>query len=250
MNNQNQSAKASLCRFFLFPREFKDSDIEEEVREAFRVFDKEGDGFITTADLAEVSAHVMMKTGAGDICPLCLLPYPTGQHTHHAHRVHVNQHALDHHKVMQTFGDILSIAETEVSIFYNQLQFQTYKKSGNWLIKPKDVIAKSMLKYKIIVSCHHLSQEMNSQADIDGDGNVNYEEFVAMLFRGVSPCLTVGIRYIHLKSCYYKINNNSNAIELPISAVWFFKGLGGHRSNSSEHWEEKKRLRGFYHSFQ
>ena len=151
---------------------------------------------------------------------------------------------------MQTFGDILSIAETEVSIFYNQLQFQTYKKSGNWLIKPKDVIAKSMFKYKIIVSCHHLSQEMNSQADIDGDGNVNYEEFVAMLFRGVSPCLTVEIRYIHLKSCYYKINNNSNAIELPISAVWFFKGLGGHRSNSSEHWEEKKRLRGFYHSFQ
>ena len=159
--------------------------------------------------------------------------------------VPINQHAVDHHKVMQTFGDILSIAETEVSIFYNQLQFQTYKKSGNWLIKPKDVIAKSMFKYKIIVSCHHLSQEMNSQADIDGDGNVNYEEFVAMLFRGVSPCLTVGIRYIHLKSCYYKINNNSNAIELPISAVWFFKGLGGHRSNSSEHWEEKKRLRGF-----
>ena len=114
--------------------------------------------------------------------------------------VSINQHAVDHHKVMQTFGDILSIAETEVSIFYNQLQFQTYKKSGNWLIKPKDVIAKSMLKYKIIVSCHHLSQEMNSQADIDGDGNVNYEEFVAMLFRGVSPCLMVGIKYIHLKS--------------------------------------------------
>ena len=37
-------------------REFKDSDIEEEVREAFRVFDKEGNGFITTTDLAEVFA--------------------------------------------------------------------------------------------------------------------------------------------------------------------------------------------------
>ena len=35
-------------------REFKDSDIEEEVREAFRVFDREGNGFITTTDLAEV----------------------------------------------------------------------------------------------------------------------------------------------------------------------------------------------------
>ena len=26
---------------------------------------------------------------------------------------------------------------------------------------------------------------MTAQADIDGDGNVNYEEFVAMIFKGV-----------------------------------------------------------------
>ena len=39
---------------FLFPREFKDSDVEDEIREAFRVFDKEGNGFISTAELAEV----------------------------------------------------------------------------------------------------------------------------------------------------------------------------------------------------
>ena len=35
-------------------RDFKDSDIEEEVREAFQVFDREGNGFITTPDLLEV----------------------------------------------------------------------------------------------------------------------------------------------------------------------------------------------------
>ena len=35
-------------------REFHDADIEEEIREAFRVFDKEGNGFISTAELAEV----------------------------------------------------------------------------------------------------------------------------------------------------------------------------------------------------
>ena len=35
-------------------REFKDSDIEDEIREAFRVFDKEGNGYITTPDLMEV----------------------------------------------------------------------------------------------------------------------------------------------------------------------------------------------------
>ena len=38
-----------------FPREFKDSDIEGDIREAFRVFDKEGNGFISTQDLMEVS---------------------------------------------------------------------------------------------------------------------------------------------------------------------------------------------------
>ena len=40
-------------------REFKDSDIEGDIREAFRVFDKEGNGFISTQDLMEVfhSSH-------------------------------------------------------------------------------------------------------------------------------------------------------------------------------------------------
>ena len=30
---------------------------------------------------------------------------------------------------------------------------------------------------------------MIAEADIDGDGNVNYEEFVAMIFKGVSKTL-------------------------------------------------------------
>ena len=34
---------------------------------------------------------------------------------------------------------------------------------------------------------------MTVQADIDGDGNVNYEEFVAMLFSGVS-WLVISVR--------------------------------------------------------
>ena len=29
-------------------------------------------------------------------------------------------------------------------------------------------------------------QEMVAEADVDGDGNVNYEEFVLMLFKGVN----------------------------------------------------------------
>ena len=76
-------------------REFHDSDIEEEIREAFRVFDKEGNGFISTLELSAV---------------------------------------------LQNIGEVLSEEETD---------------------------------------------ELIAEADIDGDGNINYEEFVAMLFREV-----------------------------------------------------------------
>merc|ERR1719474_630371 len=78
---------------WLMTREMHDTDIEEEIREAFRVFDKEGHGFISTQDLTEV----MLK-----------------------------------------LGEKLTIEETE---------------------------------------------EMIYEADLDGDGNVNYEEFVTILFK-------------------------------------------------------------------
>ena len=39
---QRRSDQKILC-----PREIHDTDIEEEIREAFRVFDRDGHGFIT-----------------------------------------------------------------------------------------------------------------------------------------------------------------------------------------------------------
>lgn len=43
----------------LYSREIHDNDIEEEIREAFRVFDREGHGFITVPDLT----HVLQTLG-------------------------------------------------------------------------------------------------------------------------------------------------------------------------------------------
>lgn len=40
-------------------RKIKDVDNEEELREAFRIFDKEGNGFISAAELR----HIMMNLG-------------------------------------------------------------------------------------------------------------------------------------------------------------------------------------------
>lgn len=42
-----------------------DGDIEEEIREAFRVFDREGHGFITVPDLAQVLTSLGDKLSEG-----------------------------------------------------------------------------------------------------------------------------------------------------------------------------------------
>lgn len=43
----------------MMARKMKDTDSEEEIREAFRVFDKDGNGFISAAELR----HIMTNLG-------------------------------------------------------------------------------------------------------------------------------------------------------------------------------------------
>ena len=43
----------------MMAKKMKESDSEEELREAFRVFDKDGNGFISAAELRYVFVHVM-----------------------------------------------------------------------------------------------------------------------------------------------------------------------------------------------
>lgn len=47
----------------MMARKMKDTDSEEEIREAFKVFDKNGDGKISAAELR----HVMTSIGTGPL---------------------------------------------------------------------------------------------------------------------------------------------------------------------------------------
>merc|ERR1712098_520484 len=82
---------------WLMTRELHDDEIEDEIREAFRCFGKDGHGFIPVTDLS---------------------------------------------RVLQNVGDKLSEEETE---------------------------------------------EFLREADLDGDGNVNYEEFITLIFKKAQP---------------------------------------------------------------
>ena len=58
-----------------FSREIHDNDIEEEIREAFRVFDREGHGFIPVPDLTHVLQTLGEKLSAEETQVNCRLAF-------------------------------------------------------------------------------------------------------------------------------------------------------------------------------
>eukprot|EP00090_Calanus_glacialis_P000467 TRINITY_DN10279_c0_g1_i1.p1 TRINITY_DN10279_c0_g1~~TRINITY_DN10279_c0_g1_i1.p1 ORF type:complete len:189 (+),score=76.57 TRINITY_DN10279_c0_g1_i1:51-569(+) len=65
--------------------------------------------------------------------------------------------------------------------------FKVFDKEGNGFISTPELM-EVMQTIGDILSLEE-TEEMIAEADIDGDGNVNYEEFVAMIFKGVSKNL-------------------------------------------------------------
>ena len=47
----------SIFAFFLLFRELHDDEIEDEIREAFRCFDRDGHGFIPVSGLQNMKQH-------------------------------------------------------------------------------------------------------------------------------------------------------------------------------------------------
>ena len=53
-------------------RKLRDTDREEEIRQAFKVFDKDGNGFITLDELAQVMANLGEKLTSGELKAMML----------------------------------------------------------------------------------------------------------------------------------------------------------------------------------
>jgi len=51
----------------MMAKKMKDSDSEEEIKEAFKVFDKDGNGFISARELREVMCNLGEKLTEGEV---------------------------------------------------------------------------------------------------------------------------------------------------------------------------------------
>ena len=85
----------------LLIRDFNDGDIEDEIREAFRMFDKEGNGFIPSV---------------GKLILLMPIKNMTFTKRIFIHNIIINTHYFkDLMEIMTSIGDVLTFEEADVS---------------------------------------------------------------------------------------------------------------------------------------
>eukprot|EP00617_Octactis_speculum_P006735 CAMPEP_0185790870 /NCGR_PEP_ID=MMETSP1174-20130828/158046_1 /TAXON_ID=35687 /ORGANISM="Dictyocha speculum, Strain CCMP1381" /LENGTH=202 /DNA_ID=CAMNT_0028485733 /DNA_START=55 /DNA_END=663 /DNA_ORIENTATION=- len=128
----------------MMARKMKDTDSEEEILEAFKVFDKDGNGFMLADMINEVDAD-----GNGTI---------------------------DFPEFLTMMARKMKDTDSEEEILE---AFKVFDKDGNGFISAAE------LRHIMTNLGEKLTDEevdeMIREADIDGDGQINYEEFVKMM---------------------------------------------------------------------
>jgi len=191
MRSLGQNPTINFPEFLaMMARKMKDTDSEEEIRKAFRVYQKDAECFISAAELR----HVM--TNLGEFKEAFSLFDKDGNGT-------ITTEELG--TVMRSLGQNPTEAELEVMIYEElPVNCQASTCNGNGTIDFLKFLA--MMARKIwmkdtdredgFISATELRHvmtnlgekltdeevdEMIREADIDGDGQVNYEEFVTMM---------------------------------------------------------------------
>ncbi|ORX46319.1 calmodulin [Hesseltinella vesiculosa] len=135
-----------------------------ELREAFDLFDRDKNGFIDTKELGAVMQSLQMNPSDAEL------------------RDMINEADADGNGTMD-FSEFLSLMarkqrDTDTTQELRQA-FQVFDKDGN------NYISKDELRQVMDSVGEKLTQaqleEMIQEADTDGDGRINYEEFVKMM---------------------------------------------------------------------
>jgi calmodulin len=136
----------------------------QEIKEAFNVFDKDNDGFITIKELATVMRSLGHNPSQDELNEL------------------INVYDKDHSGTIDfaEFSELMENKMRETALAEEFMEtFKVFDRDGNGLLSGQE------LKYVMAIVGESLSDqeidEFIAQADLDGDGLISYEEFVKLM---------------------------------------------------------------------
>lgn len=153
---------------------YSDAQIRE-MREAFRLFDKDGDGSISTDELGTVMRNLGQFPSSDELSTMIKEIDIDGDGT------------FSFEEFVQVMANIGGISEQSVEDEEEELRqaFRVFDKSGCGYITASDLRA--------VLQCigEDLTEdeidEMIAEVDIDGDGRIDFDEFIACMREDVSP---------------------------------------------------------------
>ena len=133
-----------------------------ELKEAFSLFDKDGDGAITTKELGTVMRSLGHNPTKAELQDMI-------------NEVDAGNGTLDFPEFLSLMARKMKDIEIEEDLVQ---PFKLFDKNGNGLISAAE------LRHAITIFGEKLIDEVDEiirEAEINGDGHINYEEFVRMM---------------------------------------------------------------------
>jgi calmodulin len=135
-----------------------------EFREAFEIFDKNKDGYITIKELGEIMKNLGQTPTEAELTDMI-------------NEVDIDGNGnIDFKEFLGLMARKMRDSDTEEELIE---AFKVFDRDGNGLISASE------LKHVMVSLGEKITDEevdeMIKEADIDGDGYINYEEFVRMI---------------------------------------------------------------------